>query len=321
MPRMDEAEKLAYGATLAITEEGMTIFNTQFNRYEYWDGGAWVTIATGASLTGTSLDDVYDAGGLGAGRTITADQGAVQILDADGLHVQGNVGIGTVAPGTILHVEKSAIDNSIQDVLRLQTHISSSGLGGGIQFRNRWSNGDYWTMGRITAIEQNGFGGQLIFSTNLGSGTADDVTAEAMRIDENGRLGIGTTTPAEELHVIGDIRSSALIGGGNVQADASGNLIVSNDLPGADDSYIHNQNALDQAANYRINGWGEAFGLKINSGDGEKVQFTSLGASGSKIRHTTGWAIDYHAGPGNTTTTGSHRFYTTAQNIYRETWD
>ncbi len=43
----------------------------------------------------------------------------------------------------------------------------------------------------------------------------------------NTNVGIGTTTPQEKLHVSGTIRSSDLSGGGNVCADANGNLILS----------------------------------------------------------------------------------------------
>jgi len=41
-----------------------------------------------------------------------------------------------------------------------------------------------------------------------------------------GMVGVGTDQPASLLHVAGDIRSDALLGGGNVQADANGNLII-----------------------------------------------------------------------------------------------
>lgn len=41
-----------------------------------------------------TLDDAYDEGGAGAGKTITADAGAVEIAGPDGLSVAGNVGVG-----------------------------------------------------------------------------------------------------------------------------------------------------------------------------------------------------------------------------------
>ena len=46
--------------------------------YKYWDGDSW-ELFTGGGGSGT-LDEAYDFGGAGAGRTITADAGAVEIL-------------------------------------------------------------------------------------------------------------------------------------------------------------------------------------------------------------------------------------------------
>ncbi|MBK8339426.1 MAG: hypothetical protein IPK99_05190 [Flavobacteriales bacterium] len=50
------------------------------------------------SGAGTTLDGAYDFGGAGAGRTITADAGAVTIAGADGLVSTGTAGSGAIAP-------------------------------------------------------------------------------------------------------------------------------------------------------------------------------------------------------------------------------
>lgn len=52
---------------------------------------SWVNVTTLASGT---LDQAYDFGGAGAGRTITADAGAVLIQGNDGFHVTGTYGSG-----------------------------------------------------------------------------------------------------------------------------------------------------------------------------------------------------------------------------------
>ena len=59
--------------------------------------GNMLTIASSAA-GGNNLDMAYDEGGAGVGRTITADNGAVQIQGADGLHV--NTG-SILADGTV----------------------------------------------------------------------------------------------------------------------------------------------------------------------------------------------------------------------------
>jgi hypothetical protein len=121
----------------------------------------------------------------------------------------GNVGIGITNPQTKLHIANLTLINSQQDLLIIESHTALTGGGNSILFRNRWNNGSYWNMARITAVEQSGYGGQLIFQTNNGSGSADDTTIEAMRINESGYVGIGTTNPGYKLDVNGSFRSTS----------------------------------------------------------------------------------------------------------------
>lgn len=54
---------------------------------------SWTTLSSGGTL-----DDAYDFGGAGNGRTITADTGAVTIAGSDGLVSTGIIGSGAFAP-------------------------------------------------------------------------------------------------------------------------------------------------------------------------------------------------------------------------------
>lgn len=58
---------------------------------------------------GNTLDQAYDQGGAGAGRSITADAGEVHIGGPDGLVVEGNAGIGIEPPA-----EKLLVDGNIK---------------------------------------------------------------------------------------------------------------------------------------------------------------------------------------------------------------
>lgn len=58
-----------------------------------WDGTTWVP----GYLDRNTLDMAYDEGGAGNGRTITADNGAVEIKGTDGFLVDGKVGTGASA--------------------------------------------------------------------------------------------------------------------------------------------------------------------------------------------------------------------------------
>lgn len=58
----------------------------------------------GPAGAGNTLDMAYDQSGPGAGRTITADAGAVNIIGPDGLAVNSKVGIATTTPTAKLDV-------------------------------------------------------------------------------------------------------------------------------------------------------------------------------------------------------------------------
>lgn len=71
--------------------------------FKFPDGTTQTTAAIGCEERNT-LDQAYDEGGSGAGRTIIADAGAVNIDGPDGLTVNGFVGINTTNPGYELDV-------------------------------------------------------------------------------------------------------------------------------------------------------------------------------------------------------------------------
>ena len=113
---------------------------------------------------GNSLDNAYDEGGLGDGRTIFADSGPVEIAGPDGLVVSGSVGIGTGGSGEALNVAGNA-------------HVSGTFIAG-----NTTTYGD----------------GFIALST----GTDLNIDSNTLFVDNaNNRVGIGTTSPFEELDV------------------------------------------------------------------------------------------------------------------------
>lgn len=90
--------------------------------YKYWDGDSWEL------FTGGTLDAAYDSGGAGAGRTITADAGAVEITG--GLLVSDTLGIGTSTPTKTLDVEGTAlIHNSDNSSMLFRGLIADTLLG------------------------------------------------------------------------------------------------------------------------------------------------------------------------------------------------
>jgi hypothetical protein len=105
LPRMTVVQRDAISPS--ADDHGMMIYNLTDSQYNYWDGSSWQTVGSGAV---NFLDDAYDGGESGVGRTITADAGAVNIQGAGGLLVNGMTGIGTSSPdaSSILDVSSNS---------------------------------------------------------------------------------------------------------------------------------------------------------------------------------------------------------------------
>lgn len=86
--------RMADHTTIASPVQGLLVYNTSNNSFWFYDGTVWNQIAAGGG-SGT-LDEAYDYGGAGAGRTITADAGAVEINTS----AANNVGLLTRNTGS-----------------------------------------------------------------------------------------------------------------------------------------------------------------------------------------------------------------------------
>lgn len=477
---------------------GMTVYDTTSQSYWYWDGTAnvWREIPNTTDITQNTLDQAYDEGGAGAGRTITADAGAVNITGADGLTVNGNVGIGTTGPlqklevignislpsnsgnksiytwaasdanwrigmsaspgftralltshvqyltfangagqgfalgdnvtglsafevgssgngynayfrgnvgvGTAAPTQKLQVNVSNNGVnipifIRNQNGTQTGGNGVGIGFTSEVNDANAVPKAALFHERTTNYGvGKLHFlvnsdnasntsvamsdakmtilpdgnvgigitspsarlqvegtsssasagtfiigntgSTNLRMGyvTSDHTWIQShgstpLYINElgnntiinsgSGNLGVGITSPAQKLHVVGNVRVSGLSSGGNVQANANGDLIISNDIPGGDGDYIQNQTSTAQsgagfytAGSGRTNGTMTAGGSTVISSD--NIQINDLG-SGNRYAYLDlegdGTYTDYglrlirHNGGANTTSQLLHR--------------
>lgn len=238
LPRMTTFQANILATSLNATDDGMTIYDTDAKRYKYWDGGTlqWNTLATSASVTGNTLDDAYDAGGSGTGRTITADAGSVRILGTGGtvgLETDGDIHLTTddsyIGVGsTTERIEFEATDNE----------IAIMGATGGVGINTEdpdaeldiigQPGGDPFVMKAVknsnAANELTGIGlgsedlshivksgivheresangvGKLHFLVDNNTDANDVAFTEArMTIDRNGLVGIGTTTPGYRL--------------------------------------------------------------------------------------------------------------------------
>ena len=145
----------------------------------------------------------------------------------------GNVGIGTAAPGAKLEI---SLDNELGGGHLYITNPNTAFTGkiSDITFRIADSVGTIKPAAYIQAIPHN-------VNLTTGAGLAfwtrklDVTPTEAMRIDNVGNVGIGTTVPSEKLEVDGNIKADSIKLGTYtiLYNEASDNLLINHGQNGA----------------------------------------------------------------------------------------
>lgn len=169
---------------------------------------AHITASGGGSNT---LDQAYDQGGAGAGRTITADAGAVNIAGDGGLTVNGAIGIHTTTPTNLLTVEGAGAD--------------AGGAEGYPEVVARFKRS---TTGGHSAVSIDALSGAdaALYLSEAGTvkwGLRTDASdfgkfkirhqmmnKTCVTVDSAGYVGIGTTSPTEKLEVAGTAKMKGL---------------------------------------------------------------------------------------------------------------
>ena len=135
----------------------------------------------------------------------------------------GHIGINTTTPSNALHISTGS-GNNLTPALRLNKLVDDDGSDGGTAtgiLMGSVSAGSAKT-GIFSENAGDGNGRQnLIFAMDTTADTSDaNLSDERMRITHDGKVGIGTTDPTEELQVTGDISASGTIKGGTLDAAA-----------------------------------------------------------------------------------------------------
>jgi hypothetical protein len=163
-----------------------TIYSTS-GGFRFPDGTVQTTAAISGS-GGNTLDQAYNQGGPGLGRTITADSGAVNIAGSSGLTVNGSVGVGTTTPSSKLTVAGT---------------IESTA--GGVKFPDGTTQTTFARSVTLDqAYDQGGAGAGRTITADTGAVNI----AGSSGLTVNGSVGIGTTSPSSKLTVTGTIEST-----------------------------------------------------------------------------------------------------------------
>ena len=195
------------------------------------------------------------AGGWANTSTVTATALSV-VVDSGTFYVNAttnNVGIGTTSPSYLLQVSgntnKLAVFNrTVQGNAEIQVQ-SADNVRGAFLILNMGGT-DKWTFG--------------VAGTTAGMGNTGDLALiyndiQKFHFDQNGKLGINTTNPAQTLTVVGTLNVTSGSGTQGLFQDSSGNVGIGTTTPGYP---LTVQNTANDAA-ILVNGSGTITGLTI----------------------------------------------------------
>lgn len=180
------AEKLEVAGTIRSSQGG----------FKFPDGTIQTT-AAGGSNGGNTLDQAYDQGGAGAGRSINTDAGAVNIAGPDGLTISGKIGIGTNNPEDKIDIYA---DTNAFVGIAIKNPNTGSNSSEGIYFDNE--DGTVAAL-RLYDDESNNYPSWMYLFNNRPGGSIHFGTAglSKVTIGNNGNLGIGTNSPEDKIDI------------------------------------------------------------------------------------------------------------------------
>jgi len=189
---------------LRISGTSGNVADTNFAGIEFYNLDSSAAGPNVASFIEARAQTSTGAGGELVFATLpsTASEGA-RAIERLRIDASGNVGIGTTSPQQVLQISQGANDTAT--TLRIEntdTTIDADQTANAIEFyTNDASTGGTGVTGKISHVAVNaGSTYALTFSSYDGSSLS-----EAMRIDEEGNVGIGTTSPVAALDVVGQV--------------------------------------------------------------------------------------------------------------------
>ncbi len=182
---------------------------------------------------------------------------------SSGASITGSLGIGTSTPRTGLHLygagqTTSAISDagSLGAFLRVSDTGTVGGSGGGVVFGSNQSEADGFAgFAAIKGLLSNGNDrtiGALAFSTRAAN--ADTALTERMRLTSDGKLGIGTSSPARTLEVYSSAPAIKLNNGTNAFTIGTGAFVDGSNSLVFFDEGVGERMRLDASGNLLVGG-------------------------------------------------------------------
>ena len=220
--------------TAIFENSGQTYSYTAIKVNEALNNKACLTFVVGDALASTDIIGeisglITSNGGVLQGAMTFKTNAADSLSERMRILANGNVGIGTTAPGA------SKLDVRLNDSYGAYgtnqglsvTNETTTGDAGFVMLKARYNNTspaqEFYQVGGMgggkeTALANNEWGGFLsFFTTSDGTAGAASGMFEHMRITADGNVGIGNTAPVEKLQVSGNIFAQTNI----IDADAS----------------------------------------------------------------------------------------------------
>jgi hypothetical protein len=153
----------------------------------------------------------------------TADNGNLLQVQGTG-YFDGNVGIGTPSPGAKLDI----INSSLSEMFRLSNTAANATTKYGAILGRHYTNAEENVTGMLITSTSSATGGSVSIGGGISAANAvnnvlfytaaNNTTltgTERMRITPSGNVGIGTTSPLQKLHVVGNVIADDLTLGGS----------------------------------------------------------------------------------------------------------
>jgi hypothetical protein len=220
-----------------------------------------------------------------AADTIAFTEGGVESMR---INSSGNVGIGNTNPGQALSVQRTGeVNFELASTSSGSSELVQKGAGSSVARHVLAASGQTAYSNSFEILQE--VGGQATFNNRANSPIALFTNnTERMRIDSSGNVGIGTTSPAQKLHV------SSSGSAGVVQLGGTGTT-------GYFSQINQNANDLTIIANgdqaYRVS-------LGTNNGSGNIVFQTATGTTGNTTRAsiTAAGLFQFNSGYGSSAT-------------------